>query len=197
MDIRSERTVRALQDALLSLAREHPFDAITVSDIVARAEVNRSTFYQHYPDKQTLLLAALDTVAEAVGATLPDEVPPHNQPPVALISYLEHLRDNADLYRRVLGDHGSAAVAAHLRARIRSLVTDALAHTGSPGFPGMPTDILASGLTGSALGVIEAWIARDPLPPVETAVDWVWSLLVGPVGRLSQEREAAARSVNE
>lgn len=181
MDVRTERTLRALQDALLALARERPLDAITVSDIVARAAVNRSTFYQHYSDKETLLVDALDAVAEAVGATLPAEVPPLDQPPTALTAYLEHLRDNADLYRRVLGDHGSAAVAAHLRARIRSLVTDAVAQTGAPGFGGMPVDVLAAGLTGSALGVIEAWLARDPLPPVVTAVDWVWQVLMGPV----------------
>ena len=42
--------------------------------------------------------------------------------------------------------------------------------------------MLAAGLTGLALGVVQAWLEREPRPPVATAVDWVWRLLLGPAG---------------
>src|SRR5665811_757073 len=49
-DPRIARTRRMLQTALLDLTREQPLDEITVADIADRAEVNRSSFYQHYSD---------------------------------------------------------------------------------------------------------------------------------------------------
>lgn len=181
MDVRTERTIRSLQAALLELARERSLDAITVSDIVSRANVNRSTFYQHYSDKETLLLDALDTAAGDAGASLPELVGPLDGPPAALHSYLEHLEENAELYRRVLGANGSPVVAARLRDRIHGIVRDTLTRVGAPGFEGLPVDIVAAGIAGSALGVIEAWLEREPLPSAATASDWVWRVLVGPV----------------
>lgn len=44
---RSRRMIREAFDALL---QERGFHKITVTDIVARADLNRSTFYAHYPD---------------------------------------------------------------------------------------------------------------------------------------------------
>lgn len=45
--VRSRRLIRT---ALLELLHEKPFEKITVTDIVKRADINRSTFYAHYPD---------------------------------------------------------------------------------------------------------------------------------------------------
>ena len=70
LDPRIARTRRVLQAALLDLAREQPLDEITVAEIADRAEVNRSSFYQHYSDKETLLADALDAQAADVGADL-------------------------------------------------------------------------------------------------------------------------------
>ncbi|MBR2950520.1 MAG: TetR family transcriptional regulator, partial [Lachnospiraceae bacterium] len=50
--IRSRRLIR---EALLELLQEKKFEKITVTDIVKRADINRSTFYAHYPDVMGLL----------------------------------------------------------------------------------------------------------------------------------------------
>jgi len=55
IDPRAARTRILIQEAFLSLASEKSFEAITVKDIVERANVNRSTFYAHFDDKYTLL----------------------------------------------------------------------------------------------------------------------------------------------
>jgi AcrR family transcriptional regulator len=44
-----------LHDALIGLAREKPYDAIAVKEILDRADVGRSTFYTHFQDKDELL----------------------------------------------------------------------------------------------------------------------------------------------
>lgn len=185
VDPRVARTRQSLQEALLDLARDHALDEITVADLTERAGVNRSSFYQHYSDKETLLADALDAVLDDLGARLATMAPgPITQavPPQALTDYLTHLDANAALYRRVLGDQGSAVVAARVRARVRSVAQAALAHASADRTSEPPVDVLAAGLTGLALGVVQAWLEREPRPPVATAVDWVWRLLLGPAG---------------
>ncbi|WP_067946292.1 TetR/AcrR family transcriptional regulator [Agromyces sp. NDB4Y10] len=169
MDVRVERTRRALQEALFALAREHPLEEVTVADIATRAGVNRSSFYQHYSDKETLLADALDAAAGLARANLPETPEPTADPPQALVDYLAHLDENAEVYRRVLGPQGSAVVMARLRARIESIVQEGIATSGTPAYEGLPLDVVGAGIAGSALGVIEAWLARDPRPPVATA----------------------------
>ena len=44
------RSRRLIRQAFLELLKEKPLEKITVTDIVKRADVNRSTFYAHYPD---------------------------------------------------------------------------------------------------------------------------------------------------
>jgi len=59
-DRRVERTRELLSRALLSLIPEKGFDAVTVQDVIDRANVGRSTFYTHFVDKEDLLIQAMD-----------------------------------------------------------------------------------------------------------------------------------------
>lgn len=49
------RSKKLIQRAFLELLQEKPCEKITVTDIAQRADLNRSTFYAHYPDVQGLL----------------------------------------------------------------------------------------------------------------------------------------------
>lgn len=52
---RVEFTKNALQEAFLSLVSEKSLQRITVTDVCARADINRSTFYLHYKDIRSLI----------------------------------------------------------------------------------------------------------------------------------------------
>jgi len=54
------RTRRTLQHALLSLMLKNGYDAVTVEDICAEADIGRSTFYAHFTGKDDLKRSALD-----------------------------------------------------------------------------------------------------------------------------------------
>jgi AcrR family transcriptional regulator len=54
-DPRSLRTRAALREAFIALVEASGFQAVSVADVCARAGVNRTTFYLHYPDKHALL----------------------------------------------------------------------------------------------------------------------------------------------
>ncbi len=46
----ARRSRQMIREAFEQLLKERGFHKITVTDIVARADLNRSTFYAHYPD---------------------------------------------------------------------------------------------------------------------------------------------------
>ena len=47
--------VERITDGLLELMKEKPFEEITVSDIVRRAEVGRASFYRHFDTKEAVM----------------------------------------------------------------------------------------------------------------------------------------------
>ncbi len=55
MDRRVQRTHQLLRQAAIETMKEKGFLAMTIQDIADRANVNRGTFYAHYPDKYALL----------------------------------------------------------------------------------------------------------------------------------------------
>lgn len=59
-DRRTKYTKMVIREALLSLLHNRPIEKITVSDLCARAEISRPTFYLHYAD----LYALLDEIGE-------------------------------------------------------------------------------------------------------------------------------------
>lgn len=56
------RSRRMIRQAFMELLREKPFEKITVTDIVNRADINRSTFYAHYPDVYGLVDEVLNEI---------------------------------------------------------------------------------------------------------------------------------------
>lgn len=182
VDPRVLRTRALLQQALLDLARERSLDEIAVADVAERATVNRSTFYQHYADTDTLLADALDTRAAQAGADLSDIDPsaPVQTVPAALVRYAEHVAAHADLYRRALGDRGSPAAVTRLRRRIEQLALDGIEmHGTTTRLSALPRSVAAGALAGAVIGVLTAWLDRDPLPLASDAARWAWAAANG------------------
>ena len=68
-DLRVMKTRRAIREAFTQLLAEKPFAAITVQNILDRAQVNRKTFYNHYHDKYDLAKQAMNDVGQDLRET--------------------------------------------------------------------------------------------------------------------------------
>ena len=78
-DRRATRTRRALLNAFVGLILERRYDEISVAAIIARADVGRSTFYEHFRGKDDLLHESMNwllvMIADAAGpAPNPDQL---------------------------------------------------------------------------------------------------------------------------
>src|SRR5699024_9554135 len=54
MDLRTKRSLQAIEEAFVESVLAKGFAKTTVSEIAAQAEINRKTFYAHYLDKYDL-----------------------------------------------------------------------------------------------------------------------------------------------
>jgi AcrR family transcriptional regulator len=59
IDRRAARTIRAILTAFVGLVQERSYSSVTIADIVARADIGRSTFYDHFRSKDEVLLASM------------------------------------------------------------------------------------------------------------------------------------------
>ena len=50
MDIRMEKTEKAIKNAFIELRSKKPLEKITVKELCSLACINKSTFYSHYED---------------------------------------------------------------------------------------------------------------------------------------------------
>jgi AcrR family transcriptional regulator len=70
-DRRVERTLQLLRQASIEVLQEKGFKATSIQDITERANLNRGTFYAHFPDKYALLESLLREEFERLVSSLP------------------------------------------------------------------------------------------------------------------------------
>lgn len=98
---RVRMTKRLMKDALLELLEVKPLEKITVTDVCAAADVNRSSFYAHYQDIHALLRELEDEVLEHI--PVPEgPIGADSAFPAALELYFDHVQQNARLFRALI-----------------------------------------------------------------------------------------------
>jgi AcrR family transcriptional regulator len=168
-DRRVQRTQGLLRGALASLIHEKAYDAIVVKEILARANVGRSTFYAHFRDKDELLvsginemLRASETVSAAGPASRHDRILRFSLP---VFEHIERHRGAGDA--RVDAQR-QAVVHEHLQRVLAELVAADLEQGGqrrAESGRGMPPDLLAQHVASTFMLVLDWWVERrDPLP---------------------------------
>jgi AcrR family transcriptional regulator len=184
-DRRVRRTQATLQRALIDLVREQDLSQINVADVADRADVSRSTFYDHYRDVHELAEAActsmLDDMFRSVLAIWADRGHPSGaaeDPDPALTAFFTHFAEHAGLYRSLLGPAGSARVIEHVRRRTtaafhygRLALAGDTALPDTPDSPDFPLDVPAAFVAGAILGVATDWLQRGcPQTPPEMTI---------------------------
>jgi AcrR family transcriptional regulator len=167
-DRRVRRTHAALQNALIGLVEEQDLAQITVADVAERADVSRSTFYDHYRDVHDLAEAACTAMIDALIESLPafSRDPANQDPTQSLQAFFASLAEHAGLYRSLLGPQGSARVIDHVRSRM----TDAVHAATCQATDDATHDVQAAFVAGALIGVAADWLQRGcPRTPTEMA----------------------------
>lgn len=168
MDRRITKSKRALRAALIGLMEERGLDAVSVNDLCARADLNRGTFYNHFRDKEDLLVALEDevmadldrfqaqmqdlTVRELMGYRV------RKQPLPFLVELFDYLREQGDFLHAVLGPGGDVRFGPRLRDAVCTNLVQSILHERYRNDPSPFVGYYVAFFASAYLGIIQRWI---------------------------------------
>lgn len=107
MDRRVKYTIMVLKDALIDALQTQHISKVSVKSICEIADVNRSTFYAHFPDQYGLLhfieQEVMDNITQYLSGQFFDESEPLSKQVLSRI--LEYVQENAALFSALLSDN--------------------------------------------------------------------------------------------
>ena len=178
MDRRIQRTRSTLHQALMALVLEGPYEAITVQQILDRANVGRSTFYTHFQDKDELLMWGTEHLRETLAAA--SRAPGAAPDP---LRFSRAMFEHAHGYRKVYRALVNSSVWPHVRQRIQNILADlirretASARRQSRAKSKLPQELFVHYLASTLMTVVTWWVDHNnSLSPEE--IDEVFRGLV-------------------
>jgi AcrR family transcriptional regulator len=149
-DRRAARTRSKLEESLLALVEQHGYEGTNVRALVARAAVGKSTFYEHFRDKDAVLesrlarlAAALSNAASTSGARFAFVEP-----------LLEHVNQHPGLGARLRKTSAGALVLGRFTRLVRAFVADELGRMYPSAARGR-LDFASELVTGSLISLLE------------------------------------------
>lgn len=165
-DRRVQRTRTLLQQALIALIRERGYDAITIQEIVDRANVGRTTFYLHYTGKDDLFLHCHDAILGQF------QLSPHThlshaallspEPPEGMAQAYRHLVEARSLLAPILQGKDSLLILRRIRDRSAEEIAAHLRSAFGEADSRIPLDLLASYLAGAQIALVQWWLEKRP-----------------------------------
>jgi AcrR family transcriptional regulator len=178
-DRRVRRTRKALQDALLALMTQKGYEAVTVQDIIDRADVGRSTFYTHYTDKHDLLqdsFANLRSILEQPATTRPAG----RRPLSFSLPLFRHVHEQRQLARAVFSRPGQPPIVQQFDELLAGVVRGELvALSGADPVSRIPLEALVRYVVGACRALLEWWLTTGTALRPED-MDRIFQALVTP-----------------
>ena len=179
MDPRVRRTRQLLHDALERLLETKDFEAISIQEITDAATLNRATFYDHYPDKGTLLRCVValrfQALLEARGVQFDGSCGSALRAiALGVCDYLAGLTTGQGGDRRPLDPHLESAVC----TVVKNLILDGLrGHTANQA---VPLEMAAATMSWAIYGGAREWLEAADRASSESAATTIMAL-VGPI----------------
>jgi AcrR family transcriptional regulator len=177
VDPRAERVRTRLREAAFALVHERPVDQMTVGDIVARAEVSRQVFYQHFTDRDDAVATAF-TVAFAAAT---DDI--GGDARARIVRLFDFAVEHRSMYRNIVPSAVTQRVVTAFRAELQPACVQ-IATQGMPvvsPIASLTPESVTRFLVGGFMEVLRSWMedpdSTDLSGRVRAALDTVNALL--------------------
>ena len=161
-DRRVERTRQLLEAALLSLIKEKDFDAISVQEIIDRANVGRATFYTHYDNKEDLLESGFEGLLMALRERQRQARANASAMEDHLFAFSHHLLAHADEHRAIfpamVSQRGGALIQHLLRNLLVKVVREDVNQAAQGAKRPVPEEAIAQFIAGGLFGLMMWWL---------------------------------------
>ena len=157
--LRASRTRAAIVAAFTALAFERRYESIRVADLIARAGVGRSTFYEHFAGKDEVLLETMQPVLLALATAASGRAAR-----TYVRAMVEHLWDRRSIGRPILGSREAAVIQRRLAQAIQP-------HAARAGHDEGGSLIRAHGVAAAQLAMLKCWLAGQATSTVDSMTD--------------------------
>jgi AcrR family transcriptional regulator len=178
-DRRTTRTVAALRAALIELILEKHYDAITVQDIIDRANVGRSTFYTHFRDKEDLLIVDWKRFLGLIAAHIDLDAAPNGRL-APIEGLMMHLKDYHAFYRALVRSGKTERLFNLGTEFLAELIEEKIVASGCNAENiWVPPSVCAHYLALQIFGLLKWWLDRN-MPYTPTEMGKMFQQLVAP-----------------
>lgn len=163
LDRRVQRTQQLLREALVSLIQEKGYEALSVQEIIDRANVGRATFYSHFDNKEDLLVSGFDELRASLRERQREALARQAGLEERVLGFSHEMFAHANEYRSVfqamVGRRSHAVVQQLLFKILLDLIRNDLQAT-VPGVRArsIQVEALAQFITGALFGVMTWWL---------------------------------------
>src|SRR5213083_1335957 len=156
-DRRVARSRRALKEGLTDLILERGYEAVTVQDVIDRADVGRSTFYAHFIDKDDLLMAILADL-EVPGPDMSDWKP--DDPAFGwTLELFRHFGSGKRLFKAVASSQSGAVARRETTQRLEKLAQAELSRLkAARTLDAFKLQTVVRFLVGTFIGFMDWWM---------------------------------------
>ena len=172
LDERYNLEDEAIYDAFFLVDKEKELDKITVSDIIKRAGIVRSTFYNHYENIPALIIAVEDKTIQDI-FSLMETFHPHNDREMCRSYFLticEYTMTNPFLANLLRNPEGGAFFEKFI-TMFHRYVSNVMQNT-DPSHPSKEEfSYMIACVIGSTVGVLHKWSAENFHAPAEVIAD--------------------------
>ncbi len=187
-DHRTRVTQMMIRKAFTDLMSRKPIESITIAELCKQANINRSTFYNHYKDIYDLrdrMETSLKTeFYQALKTILVDE--PVSASPVKITAKLfECIQKNADMCSVILGSYGDKKFLDELIQIGREFVMKSY-HVYFVNASPKQIEYFYAFVSSGIVGLLQRWLDEDLTMPPEEIAKMAESLMLQGAGYLKQ-----------
>ncbi|MCB9495306.1 MAG: TetR family transcriptional regulator [Fibrobacteria bacterium] len=175
-DRRIQRTRDSLRKAFMELLQERGWDQIRVQDICDRANVGRSTFYNHFVDKEGLLVGGLVDLGSYIRSTY--KIRPDAPRFWFVRGLCDHIFANEEMFRTMLANRTGAVIKDRFCQLAVDLARECLEEMG---IDGAQRDAGANFLGGALMQVL-SWYTQARRRPDLAELDALFHRLAAGIG---------------
>lgn len=165
IDLRVVKTKEALHIALLTLLKNKPLEAISISELCRIAKVNRGTFYLHYAQVGDLFAEYFKEIMDDLATSYQEpyryvaKLNPKKLNP-STIRIFHHVEKYKDYYRIILSKNVPLTYYYLLLGEVKNLLTGNL-EKDYKNDEGVDPNLQASYAANAILGLIIQWYQDD------------------------------------
>lgn len=170
-DRRIQRTKALLFEALLDLLIEKGYEAITIQDLIDRANIGRSTFYFHYVDKEDLLKDNIDQLRVFLKEQISLQTAVSTSEDFQFgfsLAFFQHVQGHKMIFRATVGKQSGMLVLHHMKRMIRDLVSEEVQNLQSINDKSIiPQEIVTDFIVDTLMILITWWMDQKKPCSVE------------------------------